>query len=90
MKRLMLLSSVLNSLQGLIDFLSQVSQTLCTNRLDDDPFLIAQGERLPQISVGQSCLRLFEQGLAELIADHCRRKEAMQAIPLARRLLKTK
>lgn len=50
----------LDSLQCLINLLGQISQILCTDRLDDDLFLIAQGERLSKISVCQGRRRFSE------------------------------
>jgi hypothetical protein len=90
MMRLMLLSIALDSLQRLIDLLSQVSQILGTNGLNDELFLIAQAKRLSEISVCEGCLRLTEQGLTKLVADNSRCKETMQAVTLRGRPLKTK
>jgi hypothetical protein len=84
----MLSYNELNSLQCLIDFLGQVSQILCTDRLYNDLLLIAQCERLSKISVCQGCLRLPEQRLTKLVTDHRSCKETMQAITLGRRFVK--
>lgn len=85
----MLFSSSLDSLQCLIDFLGQISQVLGADRLNDDFFLIAQRERLSEITVCQGGLGFLEQGLTKLVADNGSRKQAMEAIALRRLPLKT-